>query len=350
VVSVVPFTSALESASTVPSADSRADAHFPLLVADIGGTNARFGWVAHRDAALSNIEAYRCESYASPQEAACAYVRGLHNATKPASVYIGVATAVTGDVIKLTNSPWVIDRAEIERALSAKTVSIYNDFEAIALGLPHLQASDVRAIDRNSINNRLPMAVIGAGTGLGVAGVVPVQGHADTWQTICGEGGHVTLAATNEYQADILKAARVLHPHVSAERLVSGLGLPLLRRAVATVEGIAARENLSPEDITELGASMKDHLSERTLDVFCALMGIVAGNVALTLGARGGVLIAGGIVPKIADYFAQSSFRAHFEAKGRYEEYLRAIATPIITAPYPGLDGLVRHAKNAARG
>jgi glucokinase len=341
-VSVVPI-------STSPqSLKSRTDARYPLLVADIGGTNVRFGWVSHIDDAINRVECYRCADYAKPEDAALEYLRSHHENARPVSVSIGVASVISSGVVKLTNSNWALDRVSFASAVGARRIDLFNDFEAIALGLPFLTPADYRAIDANRPDRLQPMGVVGAGTGLGVAGVLPVRDLAYTWQTVCGEGGHTTLAATNDFQAEVLRVARTLYPHVSAERLVSGLGLPTLRSAVAAVEGFNAKDVLTAEEIGDLGASRQDALCIRTLDTFAGFMGIVAGNLALTLGARGGVFIAGGIVPKIADFFATSSFREHFTAKGRYVDYLKAIATPIITAPYPGLDGLVRHAKNEA--
>jgi glucokinase len=139
-----------------------------------------------------------------------------------------------------------------------------------------------------------------------------------------------------------------MHAHVSAERLVSGIGLPALRRAIAAVEGLPVEQELAAEKIGELGASRADPLCEHTMEAFCSLLGGIAGNLALTLGARGGVFIAGGIVPKLGDFFAESGFRENFESKGRYVGYLRAISTPVITAPYPGLSGLVSSAMKEA--
>ena len=154
----------------------------------------------------------------------------------------------------------------------------------------------------------------------------------------------MTLAGTSAYQSKILRVARELHTHVSAERLISGIGLPTLRRAVAQVEGLRVEDELSSEEIGTLGADRADRLCEHTMEAFCSLLGSVAGNLALTLGARGGVFIAGGIVPKLGNFFAESGFREHFESKGRCVEYLREISTAVITTPYPGLGGLVRNA------
>lgn len=332
----------------ISSAKSAAHAtDYPMLVADIGGTNVRFGWVTHAHAPLQNVIALSCADFAGPAQAAQHYLATHQAGAKPARVAVGVASVVTDAPIKLTNSAWVLDRTELESALGASRVDVFNDFEAIALALPYFTSDDyvcVRGPQRTRTQVAEPMGVIGPGTGLGVAGVVPIRGATDRWQTICGEGGHVTLSANNDYHHAVLQAARAMHPHVSAERLLSGIGLPTLHSAVAAVEGISAHEILSAEDIGSKGAARADRLCEQTMEVFCALLGCVAGNLALTLGAHGGVFIAGGIVPKLGQFFHDSAFREHFEKKGRYEAYLRDIPTPVITHPYPGLAGLAHYA------
>lgn len=317
---------------------------FPLLVVDIGGTNARFGWIPRPGAPLTAVELLLCIDYARPEDAALDYLARFQQGMRPARTAIAIASAVSPGPIKVTNSHWVLDRGAFAKHTGTRSVDVFNDFEAIALVLPHLGVDDYQLVGAAIPNRQFAMGVIGPGTGLGVAGVLPLRGQANMWQTLCGEGGHVTLAATTAYQSQILQAARQIHVHVSAERLVSGIGLPTLRRAVADVEGLIVDRELDAEEIGTLGASRADPLCEHTMDAFCSLLGSIAGNLALTLGARGGIFIAGGIVPKLGDFFVQSGFREHFEAKGRYVEYLRAISTAVITMPSPGLCGLVRNA------
>ena len=319
-------------------------ATFPLLVADIGGTNARFGWVTNADSPLSNVETLLCSDYARPEHAASAYLATYQSGVRPARSSIAIASAIDHGPIKVTNSHWVLDRAEFARHVGTGQVDVFNDFEAIALVLPYLTTSDYTLVGPVAPDRRYAMGVIGPGTGLGVAGVVPVREQPGAWQTLCGEGGHVTLAGASAYQNEILRAARNIYSHVSAERLVSGIGLPTLRRAVAEVEGLGIDQELGPEEIGTLGAARTDALCEHTMEAFCSFLGCIAGNLALTIGARGGIFIGGGIVAKLGDFFSESGFREHFEAKGRYVDYLRAIATPVITLAHPGLHGLVWHA------
>jgi glucokinase len=337
---------------SVVSLPSRNDA-FPLLVADIGGTNARFAWMASAASPLTQIETFTCEQYPAPEDAVIAYLKSHQQGSKPTRASLAIASAITSGPIKVTNSHWVLDRAAFAKATGIAGVEVFNDFEAIALVLPFLKPTDYRVVGTALPGTALPVAaepmvVIGPGTGLGVGGIVPVRAQPGIWQTVCGEGGHVTLAGGTEYQNEILRVARASLTHVSAEQLISGIGLPALRRAVAGVEGLAIGGELTAEEIGTLGAARADRLCEHTMEAFCTFLGCVAGNAALTLGARGGVFIAGGIVPKLGKFFDESGFRTHFEAKGRYESYLHAISTAVITAPFPGLQGLARHAVQAS--
>ena len=322
---------------------------YPLLVADIGGTNARFGWVRHAGAALSDVKSVLCAEYPRPEDAARTYLDRCGSGARPSYAAIAIAGAVSRGPIKVTNSHWVLERDAFARHIGSSSIEVFNDFEAVALVLPHLTPADYQLIGPALPNPDGTMAVIGPGTGLGVGGMVPVRGQRGAWQSLCGEGGHVTLAAATEYQHQVLLAARRVHPHVSAERLVSGIGLPTLRDAVAEVEGLDNDRARSTEEICTLGAARADRLCERTMEAFCSFLGGIAGNLALTFGARGGVFIAGGIVPRLGTFFAQSAFREQFEAKGRYEDYLRTIGTAVITAPNPGLQGLACAAARAWR-
>jgi glucokinase len=231
-----------------------------------------------------------------------------------------------------------LSRDAIKSALGLEQLFIINDFEAVALALPALRPEHYSVLSGPApLGSLVPMAVIGPGTGLGVAGVVPCGGG---WAAIVGEGGHATLAAGDAYEDEVLRAVRADFAHVSAERLLSGIGLPTLYRAVASVDGKPS-EAPTPDQITQL-AREGDACAGKTLNLFCGLLGSFAGNVALTLGAQGGVFIAGGIIPKLGDLFAQSPFRARFEAKGRFRPYLEAIATPLLVASDVALVGAGR--------
>ena len=316
----------------------------PWLVADIGGTNARFGWLAAGSDVVAHVATLRGADHASPASAAQAYLAQLQAQlgaayTPPRAGAFAVATAVGGDEVAFTNSGWVFSREATRRQLALDALLILNDFEALALSLPRLHGAQVRAVGAVATPAAMPsvatLAVIGPGTGLGVAGLVPT---AHGWVALPGEGGHATLSAADDYESALLSAVRQLHPHVSAERLLSGIGLPVLHAAVAAVAGQSLAA-LTADKIVERGLAGQDELCSRTVDSFCALLGSFAGNVALTLGARGGVYIGGGIVPRFGERFYSSRFRERFEAKGRFKAYLQAIPTLLITDTLAALTG-----------
>lgn len=319
---------------------------YPWLVADIGGTNARFGLVHGPDEGVEDIIALRCAEFASPELAAQSYldqVSASHGQrVQPQLAAFALATPVNSDTIKMTNSEWVISRDIAERALGMKRLHLLNDFEALALSLPHLTRDDITLFGGGAPIPGQPMAVIGPGTGLGVAASIPCG---RSWRALAGEGGHVTVSAADELESDVLRILRRRFDHVSAERLLSGIGLPNLYGAVAQVRGEAVT-GLKAEEITRRALQDNDPTCAATLDVFCAMLGTFAGNVALTLGARGGVHIAGGIAQKLGGFFLRSRFRERFEAKGRFRDYLTPIATALITAPYAALSGAAHGIEN----
>jgi len=205
----------------------------------------------------------------------------------------------------------------------------------MALAAPNLQASDRLQIGSGQSLAGFPVAVLGPGTGLGVSGLAHYQGHP---APIVTEGGHVDFAPTNEQEIEILRFLLKQYDHVSAERLLSGMGLENIYQALAQIRGEQV-EKLKPAEISALAFESGDALALATLDQFCAILGSVAGNTALTYGAQGGVYITGGIIPRMLDFFAQSSFRARFEAKGRFVEYMAAIPTYVVVHKQPGLLG-----------
>lgn len=350
------------SGPTTSSAASPDAVPHPWLVADIGGTNARFGWIDEPDGPILHSKSLSVAAYEGPLAAAGAYLEHVKRALgtgyrSPGAGAWAVATAIVADEVELTNAGWRFSRQNLTRELGLRTFLLLNDFEALALSLPRLAPGQLQRIAGAAQQAALPgavRAVIGPGTGLGVAGLAPCParsgggGAGDPtdephWQAIPGEGGHATLAPDDDFESALLAAMRRHHPHVSAERVLSGLGLPGLHQAVAQVRGSTAPE-LRTEAIVAAGTATAgnagaDPLCRETLEHFCALLGGFAGNVALTLGARGGVYIGGGIVPRLGDLFMHSRFRARFEAKGRFENYLRAIPTWLIVDTHVALSG-----------
>ena len=319
--------------------------HRPWLVADIGGTHARFGWLAAGSEEVAHVATLRGGDFDGPAAAARAYLADLaaHLGSAfraPRAGAFAVATAVGGDRVEFTNSGWAFSRTTTRDELALDELLLLNDFEALALSLPRLKPRQLRAIGRQPppAAPAAPggaLAVIGPGTGLGVAGIVPT---AHGWVAVPGEGGHSSLAPADEFEAALLAAAWQAHPHVSAERMLSGIGLPVLYAAMAAVLGRPSPQ-LSAEAIVERGMAGGDEVCSRTIDSFCALLGSFSGNVALTLGARGGVYIGGGIVPRLGERFFGSRFRERFEAKGRFQPYLQAIPTALITDTLAALTG-----------
>lgn len=318
----------------------------PRLVADIGGTHARYGWVTDSASGVQHVRTLAVQQYPRPADAAKAYLAEqavLLGAgyRPPRRMAWAVATAVSGDAVSFLNSRWAFSCTELCAELALDRLVILNDFEALALALPHLQDSQLRRHPAPAGGwpalSGAARAVIGPGTGLGVAGVAPCG--PGRWLALSSEGGHATLAPGDDFESALLAAARRQHPHVSAERLLSGIGLPLLHAGVAAVLGQPGAPALTSEQIVARGSDGSDALCRQTLDTFCALLGSFAGNVALTFGARGGLYIGGGIVPRIAELFFASRFRERFEAKGRLAGYLAQIPTALITDTLAALTG-----------
>ncbi len=338
------------SNSGAGGASLASDAGYPRLVADIGGSNARFGWVAARGAQVGHVVTLPVADFAGPAEAARAYLANLAatpdgDVRPPLHAAFAVATAVGGDHVAFTNSHWDFSRCAVQAALGLQSLLLRNDFEALALSLPGLGAHQLRA--QAGVARPAPgvlpvatLAVVGPGTGLGVGAVVPDSRGG--WLALPGEGGHATLAAADDLESAVLACVRRSHTHVSAERLLSGPGLPVLHQALAQVNGHRLDRNTVPFTAAQIVAATADGSDPQcghTLDLFCALLGGFAGNVALTLGARGGLFIGGGVVPRFADRFFASAFRQRFEAKGRFQPYLAAVPTALITDTLAALGG-----------
>lgn len=311
---------------------------YPRLLGDIGGTNARWAWQSAPGAPLQDISVMRREASASLYAAAASYL-AARGGEAPRTACIGVATAVTGDDIGFTNSPWSFSIAALKQALGVERCLVINDFTALAMSLPTLGASDLQAIGGGQAVRGAPIALLGPGTGLGVSGLMTSPTGACT--ALSGEGGHVTLAPANELESELLRCLRARHGHVSAERVLSGFGLVNLYQASCDLLGYTLRD-LEAADITQAAIAQTDRACQQAVSLFASFLGNVAGNLALTLGARGGVYIGGGIVPRLGQAFDAALFRQRFEEKGRFEPYLQAIPTWVITAATPALLGASR--------
>jgi glucokinase len=311
---------------------------YPRLLGDIGGTNVRWAWQESAHAALEDVSVQPCVASASLQEAAVHYL-AARGSNRPKWAGMGVATTVTGDDVRFTNNSWQFSISGFQKALSLERCLVINDFTALALSLPVLKPTDVRAVGTGNAVAGSTIALLGPGTGLGVSGLVPDA--TGRFTALGGEGGHVTLAATDDMQATLLGLLRKKFQHVSAERVLSGSGLVNLYRAICTMQGCAVRD-LQPADVTDGAVAGTDAQCALAVRYFTQFLGNVAGNLALTLGSKGGVYIGGGIVPRLGVAFDDALFRQSFEDKGRYRDMLAAMPVWVITASNPALLGASR--------
>ncbi|MEO5375406.1 MAG: glucokinase [Alphaproteobacteria bacterium] len=305
------------------------------LIADIGGTNARFA-LCESGGEVRDTLVLPCADYPGLAEAADAYLSRVGPGSRPSVGAFAVASPVTSDQVSMTNHHWLFSIDATRRTLGLKRLRVVNDFVAVAHCVPRLSDQHRVPIGRGEPMAGAPVAILGPGTGLGVALLVPSE---TGWRAIPTEGGHVTLAAADDEESAVLGVLRRRFGHVSAERVLSGPGLVNLRSALATLAGLEAPP-LDPAQVTESALARSDSLSVRALDMFLAMLGTTAGNLALSSGAMGGVHIAGGILPRMIDTLRASAFRPRFEEKGRFRDYLGRIPTYLITHPYPAFPGL----------
>ncbi|MEW6373422.1 MAG: glucokinase [Pseudomonadota bacterium] len=324
--------------STVPDNEhknSRASyADGPRLLADIGATHARFA-LETAPGVLRQTAVLRCDDYSGIVPLLNAYL-DEHGGERIAHAAFAMANPISGDLVRMTNRDWQFSTDEVRRTMGWSTLLIVNDFTALAMALPSLGAGDVLQIGGGKAAPHAVAGVLGAGTGLGVSGVIPT---ADGFITLGSEGGHVNFAPADEREFAILQYAWREWPHVSNERILSGPGMELVYRALAERNGVQAPARTAAEIVS---CALEDHdaLCLEVLECFAGMLGGAAANLAVTLGAFGGIFIGGGIVPRIAQWFATSPFRARFEAKGRFTDYLAQIPTYVIMTPNPALRGV----------
>ncbi len=304
------------------------------LVGDIGGTNARFG-VASADGAILHSATFAAADFAEIGAAIEAFLATLRDLPMPRQGALAIAAAVTGDEIRMTNHPWQFSVNALRDRLGFRRLVAINDFTAVALALPRLTEADRMPVGDGSPTAATPIAVLGPGSGLGVSGLIP---SGSRWVPLTGEGGHMTMPAESEREAEVLRLMRQRFDHVSAERCLSGPGLVNLYNSLAELDQVKAASYTAAQ-ITDPQTADDDKLCREATAMFCAMLGTVAGDLALTLGARGGVYIAGGIVPRLGARFAESGFRQRFERKGRLSPYLATIPTYVITNPLPAFLG-----------
>lgn len=308
----------------------------PTLLADIGGTNVRFA--LFDGAEVGEVAGLKVADYRSLADAARSFLRGR----TVGSAVLAAAGPVENGRCLLTNHSWIVDGPDLARELGFATAHVLNDFEAVAWSLPGLSTEDLHPLGAGSADGGAPRLVLGPGTGLGVSALIPVDRG---FRAIASEGGHATLAADDEREAAVIALLRRRFGHVSAERVLCGAGLENLYAAIAALEGRPAVHRKAAE-IT--GAGAEDPVAAAVVGMFCGWLGAVAGDLALTFGARGGVYVAGGIAPRLLGALERSDFRRRFEAKGRFQAYLGAIPAWVILKVDPaflGLAGVARQYK-----
>jgi glucokinase len=313
----------------------------PALVGDIGATNARFALL--QDGEPTHIKVLPVADHPSLGDAIMTY---LHDASvadvpRPRRGAVAVAGPVTGDYLSFTNHPWSFSIAALTRDIAFDHLDVVNDFVAQAMAAPRLGADRRRQVGPGVPVDGTAIAIIGPGTGLGVSIVVPVKAPTAThWIALPGEGGHVTLPTVTPRERAIVELLRHAgRDHVSAETLICGAGLSTLHSSLSVLNG-KAKTALEPAEVTGRAIHGGDPVASEAVAIFCALLGTIAGNLALTAGSRGGVFIAGGIVPKLGEIFDTSEFRARFVAKGRMRTFLEPIPTYVVTETYPAFLGL----------
>ncbi len=312
------------------------------LLADIGGTNARFALL--RDGRPGEVLCLAVADHATSYDAVAAAMERLGCAPLPAAAVLAFAGPVDEARAEMTNAAWETTVGELRRRFGFARVRLLNDYAALALGLGELAGDDKLAIGPPRPEARGTLAVLGPGSGLGVGALVPAQPHDIP---LVSEGGHATMAADDDLEAALIAELRAEFGHVSAERLLSGPGLANIHRALARLRGEDAAP-LDPAEITRRGLEGNDELCRLALERFCLFLGGFAGDVALSYGARGGVYLGGGILPRFPDFLAASGFRARFEDKGRFRDYLADIPTWLIVREDAAFVGLAAAARQLA--
>ena len=309
---------------------------YPRLLADIGGTNARFALeTAARQFAAVGVLA--CADFPGLFEAMQTYLaseaaRGVLSVSgkRVSHAAIAIANPVDGDEVRMTNHHWSFSISTLRKQLDLGTLLVINDFTALAMALPYLDDTQKRQIGTGVAVPGRTIGLVGPGTGLGVSGIVPAG---KAWAALASEGGHASFSPANEDELAILQALWQRYGHVSAERLLSGKGLEMICHVISGL-------NLDAATITQRALAGDCQACRLTIHHFCAILGGVAGNVALTLGATGGMYLGSGIVPRLGHLLEESEFRSRFIAKGRLGAFLAQIPTYLITEEYPAFLGV----------
>ena len=314
-----------------------------VLVADIGGTNARFALSDIDSPAIgvNSVHCFRAEDYESVFDAAHAYLE-IVGAT-PAKACLAVAGPVGKEIVSFSNSPWMLKPSELGPNLGIPSVKLVNDFYALAAGVGFLTESSLVDVHKGVADPEAPTLVIGPGTGLGQALIVPCGEYRKIVST---EGGHVSFAPRTDDEIQVMKFISKEHPRVSLERLLSGRGLVNIHRALCVQEG-STRANLSSAEIADAAINGTYPVARMAVEMFCSILGRVVGDAVLATGAKGGVILGGGILPKIQDFFLQSAFVERFLDKGRMRGYVEPVPIKLVVEDGAALLGAASILKQA---
>ena len=310
------------------------------LIADIGGTNARFGIVDKNG--LHDLQNLECKDFDGPSEAARTYLASLGREVKPAIGVFAVAGPVMGDLFNFTNLRWSFRGSKVRERLGLQSLEIMNDFKAVALAIPNIDTSLIHKIGGGEKIPEQAIGVLGPGTGLGVASLI---WDGSNYVAQPGEGGHVTMAARSLREFQIFEELRVKYHHISAERVCSGKGLENLYVAIRALDGKNTLPDLDAKEISANAIAGTCEVSKEALDLMLVFLGRRAADLALTLNAHSGIYIAGGIPTKLGDYFFKSKFMEEFLSKGRMSEKMEQIPVYMVKHNAIGLLGLTARAQ-----
>ncbi len=305
------------------------------LVADIGGTNARFAIAEYAGLSISirEMKVFRTADYDTLSDAAHAFLKTV--SVRPSQGCFAAAGPMSDGEIEFTNSQWTLNADDISKILGFSNFRVVNDFFALAAGVAHLPPPGMTNVKSGMALGDAPQLVLGPGTGFGQALIVPTQNGR---KIIATEGGHVTFAPQSEDEYEIRKFIARTHARVSVERVLSGDGLVNIYHAICATSGATGTLSHAVE-ISAATANGTDAYAARAIDVFCTILGGVAGDAVLATGARGGVILAGGILPQIRDAFLRSDFAAAFIEKGRMTDYVRPVPVDLVIADDAALLG-----------
>ncbi len=315
-----------------------------ILVADIGGTHARFALADLNSSGVSHESVLECADFPAVEDAIIHYIAQM-GIKMPSTICIAAAGPVTDGCVSFVNSSWHIDTEQLRVSLDVDQMTLVNDFVAVAHAVSILEQDDLLGINGLPFNreaDRWTTGVIGPGTGLGAAGLVKKRGHVFSLLT---EAGHSGFSPTDPFQFELMDVLAKRHGRVSNERLLSGPGIENIYRGVSEIVSGQARELTAKEVFAGVNA---DANAKTSVDLFFKVLGQVAGDFALSIGAFDGVFLAGGVVQRYASLVPESAFQQAFQMKGRLSEQLEKTPTFVITHQTPGLLGAAQIAREEA--